>query len=212
MITAHTVVLVISSIVLGCGGSTPDGSRTRSESEPVTLGAPIAASDSDSADTPATKVEPDVEPKVEPGGRLDGIVAAHNSVRERHCAQPLVWSTELAAFAQDWANQLRDRSCAFEHRPRNRFGENLSFLSPVGLGSPDGIVGSWYSEVKKYDFGKPGFSFEAGHFTQVVWKGSSQLGCGIAECDNAELWVCNYATAGNVEGSFKTEVLPTSCR
>lgn len=31
---------------------------------------------------------------------------------------------------------------------------------------------SWYDEIEFYDFGKPDFSSETGHFTQVIWKGS----------------------------------------
>jgi uncharacterized protein YkwD len=206
MTSARAAGFAVTLLLLACGG-TPASSHTTSTQEPAAGGS--TASDVPNSNTPTT---PPAEAGVEPGGRLEGIVAAHNTVRQRHCAPPLAWSAELAAFAQDWANQLRDRSCAFEHRAGNRYGENLSFLSPVGLGNPESIVGSWYGEVEKYDFGKPGFSFEAGHFTQVVWKSTTQLGCGIAECDNAELWVCNYAPAGNVEGSFDSQVLPMSCK
>ena len=39
---------------------------------------------------------------------------------------------------------------------------------------------SWYNELfdPGYDFDQPGFSKGTGHFTQVVWNGSTKLGMG----------------------------------
>lgn len=64
-----------------------------------------------------------------------------------------------------------------------------------------------YEEVQDYDFSKPGFSMETGHFTQVVWKWSTQLGCGVRNCptvgsvsgfDNGGIMVvCRYKPPGN---------------
>ncbi len=58
------------------------------------------------------------------------------------------------------------------------------------------FVQMWYDEIKAYNFNKPGFSKGTGHFTQVVWKSSKQLGCGIA-LSYVKPWysltgVCNY--------------------
>lgn len=40
-------------------------------------------------------------------------------------------------------------------------------------------------EEKMYDYSKPtGFTHETGHFTQTVWKGTKQLGCAFARCDD----------------------------
>lgn len=55
----------------------------------------------------------------------------------------------------------------------------------------------------------------AGHFTQVVWKGSTQVGCGAADCTGHSgvlpaYVVCRYAPAGNFDttAEFKANVLP----
>ena len=94
-----------------------------------------------------------------------------------------------------------------------RYGENLAFFSPVGIADPARVVGGWYAEAERYDFSRPGFSFEAGHFTQVVWVGTREVGCGVARCgDRAEIWVCNYGPPGNVQGEFERNVLPAGCR
>ena len=52
----------------------------------------------------------------------------------------------------------------------------------------------------------------AGRFTQVVWKGSREIGIGRAFADNGQtvFVVCNYLPAGNVIGHFKENVLPSS--
>lgn len=175
---------------------------------------------------PARPAEPDQTPPTapdpapttpaaasgEPAGVMNGIVAAHNQVRALHCAPPLTWSPEIAAVAQKWANHLRDSGCKFEHSPGGKYGENLSYLSPAGIGRPEAITRGWYDEVRDYDFSKPVFGMNTGHFTQVVWRATERIGCGVARCANAELWVCNYDPYGNVRGQFREQVLSTGCK
>jgi hypothetical protein len=47
-----------------------------------------------------------------------------------------------------------------------------------------------------------------GHFTQMVWKGSRELGVGRAVSDNGRRTyvVCNYFPAGNLVGHFEDNV------
>lgn len=142
---------------------------------------------------------------------MNGILAAHNGHRARHCAPALKWSTKVAAVAQRWADALKARNCAFDHSKGNGYGENLFWASGSGT-RPSAVVASWYNEVKLYNFSRPGFTMKTGHFTQVVWVGTTELGCGVARCANgSELWVCNYAPAGN-SGRYAQNVKPTGCR
>lgn len=134
----------------------------------------------------------------------------HNRARAQHCAPALTWSPKVAAAAQRWANHLRDQGCAFEHS-QTEYGENLAAGS-TGSMSPRQAVAMWMEEKRDYDFGRGGFSMKTGHFTQVIWRGSSQLGCGMSSCDGMDIWVCNYAPPGNMEGEYKQNVLPESCR
>ena len=69
--------------------------------------------------------------------------------------------------------------------------------------------------MTSYDFLTPGWNPNAGHFTQVVWKGSTQVGCGAADCSGHSgvlpaYVVCRYAPAGNYDTAtaFKANVLP----
>ncbi|KAI0322086.1 CAP domain-containing protein, partial [Amylostereum chailletii] len=126
-------------------------------------------------------------------------LAAHNTFRALHGANPLSWSDNLASKAQEWAN-----NCVFQHSGGSlgAFGENLS----AGTGD-FGIAPAiklWTDESTEYDPSNPQFS----HFTQVVWKASTQVGCAVADCDGmlgsgvAKFYVCEYDPAGNVIGEF----------
>lgn len=140
---------------------------------------------------------------------LRGILAAHNAVRARHCAPPLVWSAELAAVAQRWADQLRNAGCAFDHS-QTQYGENLAAATAGSL-DHQGVVDMWYREIDQYDFARGGFTMATGHFTQVVWAGSQRLGCGLSSCGGMQTWVCNYDPPGNYGGQFDRNVVPATC-
>ena len=72
---------------------------------------------------------------------------------------------------------------------------------------------AWYSEVSAYNYAAPGFSAATGHFTQLVWKASTSVGCGVSNCGTAKpgilpaYVVCRYAPAGNMLGAFAANVL-----
>lgn len=67
----------------------------------------------------------------------------------------------------------------------------------------------WYVEIKDY---KPGTAvpedlsqFKAGHYTQMVWKKSTQIGAGSAVVKQGRykglvVTVCNYDPPGNFVG------------
>jgi hypothetical protein len=84
-------------------------------------------------------------------------------------------------------------------------------MGTASIMSPQHVVDMWYGERAQYDFGRPGFGMNTGHFTQVVWVGSKRLGCGVSTCRGMQVWVCNYDPPGNFEGQYPKNVLPTSC-
>jgi uncharacterized protein YkwD len=152
---------------------------------------------------------PPPEPLAGPSPDAAAILAAHNDSRARHCASPLAWSADLAQTAQRWADRLA-RSCSLQHSG-GRYGENL-WAGTAGAFPARQVADAWYGEASKYDFERPGFSMQTGHFTQLVWVGSKTLGCGTATCKGLRIWVCNYDPPGNVEGQFRANVWPRSCR
>lgn len=132
---------------------------------------------------------------------LDG----HNTERAAHGAAPLTWSDDLASAAQSWAN-----GCVFQHSGGSLgpYGENLA------AGSGDytiaDAIGDWNAEESSYDPSNP----QPSHWTQVVWKSTTQVGCAVAACSNifppeygvAQYYVCEYSPAGNVIGEFPQNV------
>jgi uncharacterized protein YkwD len=133
------------------------------------------------------------------------ILSLHNSYRAQHFAPPVTWSAELAAGAQKWAE-----NCHIGHAPRGGFGENLAW----GYKRPaSDAVDAWYKEASDYNYGRPGFASSTGHFTQVVWKGTKQIGCGAAICllGSVRYWVCRYSPQGNWAGQFPANV-PKRCK
>ena len=145
-----------------------------------------------------------------PRGDARAFVAAHNRVRAKHCANPLTWSAKLAQVAQKWANSLRDKGCAFGHS-NGAYGENLA-AGTSGTLDPEAVVAMWYDEVAHYRFPDGGFSMQTGHFTQVVWRRTAQVGCGRSHCKDMDIWVCEYDPPGNWEGQYRENVLPVGCR
>ena len=66
--------------------------------------------------------------------------------------------------------------------------ENLS--AGTNLGIPAAIK-MWTDEVSEYDPANPQFS----HFTQVVWKATTQLGCYAATCAPGSIFPANYGVS-----------------
>ena len=66
-------------------------------------------------------------------------------------------------------------------------------------------VGSWASERADYDYGTPtgGTSAMVGHYTQIVWDDSVNIGCGVARCSGGwgTIVVCQYGPGGNYTGN-----------
>ncbi|XP_076868501.1 cysteine-rich venom protein kaouthin-1 [Brachyhypopomus gauderio] len=108
------------------------------------------------------------------------------------------WSNTLAASAQAWTD-----SCTMNHGPVSsrmvngyQVGENL--FKSTDKASWTSVVTAWHSEV--VDFKYPLTSkkdSQTGHYTQVVWYSSYQVGCGVTDCGEFLFYACHYYRAGN---------------
>jgi pathogenesis-related protein 1 len=143
---------------------------------------------------------------------VDGMVAAHNRWRETVGAPPLTYSPVLAAAAQKWANHLKQSNqCRMQHsKPDGRYGENLYWAGAIKWSdgrrelqkvSPKKVVDDWCSERADYDYNNNSCATGkmCGHYTQVVWKSTTTVGCAVAVCDESheQVWVCQYQPPGN---------------
>lgn len=169
--------------------------------------------------TPVEKASPVGTPKkssasISSGGTddfKDECLKKHNHYRAKHGVPLLTLSPKLCDYAQEWANHLA-KSDTFQHRPNNKYGENIYMewsSNPSGKVSGEKSVDSWYSEIKVHKFGREPTSLASGHFTQVIWKSSKELGVAYGRNKNGKTYVvANYDPAGNMIGSFSPNVPP----
>jgi len=143
----------------------------------------------------------------EPPGMV-GMTAAHNAARAAvmPVATPslplMAWSSTVAASAQAFTDK-----CVFADTS-GPYGSNA--FAGTGTYTPADVVAAWVGEDADYDYATNSCAQgkECGHYTQVVWRDSIGLGCGLTNCtDNNpfgngpwQLWVCNYDPAGNYVG------------
>lgn len=134
------------------------------------------------------------------GATIRELLKAHNDVRAQREIAPLQWSPRLAETAQAWAEHLSAIG-ALQHDRSRRVGQNL-FVSYGATSRPSFVVGKWAEESKDYDERRfrcaPGEV--CGHFTQIIWRATKEVGCGVARGGNGEFWVCNYSPPGNFVG------------
>jgi len=144
---------------------------------------------------------------------IEDVVKAHNKYRKTHAkVGDVKHNKDLTVLAQRWADHLaavkvlKHSDDTFKGNP---LGENVaSKWSSAGADyTGQEVVDQWYSEVSKYDFDKGQFMQGTGHFTQVVWKGSKEIGVGKALTSDGRVYVvCNYYPAGNMVGQFGENV------
>ncbi|KAJ3603833.1 hypothetical protein NHX12_028574 [Muraenolepis orangiensis] len=138
------------------------------------------------------------------------FLATHNTYRSKHQSPPLSLSGTLNASAQTWAEYLLNIR-SMQHSDSSD-GENIYYASSSARINLTGkeAVDSWYSEVKDYKYRSPGFKSNTGHFTQVVWKESTEVGVGVATDGKRVFVVGQYRPAGNMNVTeyFERNVLP----
>lgn len=139
------------------------------------------------------------------------VLQAHNECRRKHNVPPATWSKTLAANAQKWANQVAKKGRLEHAHPNQRKGEGEN-IACAGGQPLDGRKATmmWYDEIKDYDFtSKPTYNPNCGHFTQVVWASSTEIGAGIATSKKGmHFVVARYSPGGNNLNLFEDNIKP----
>ncbi|CAL4890690.1 unnamed protein product [Urochloa decumbens] len=130
---------------------------------------------------------------------IDDILKEHNVFRAKEHVPPLTWNATLAKFSQQYAETLKS-DCKMVHST-SPYGENL-MLGSGGV-TWKTTVDQWSDEKKSYHYGSN--SCDAGkmcgHYTAVVWKGTTTVGCGRVVCNNGDnMIMCSYWPPGNYDG------------
>jgi len=127
------------------------------------------------------------------------MLGAHNAIRSRMNLPPFRWSDKLATYSQKWADTLlvKNRS---EHNPDSPYGENI-FITGSGATSTK-VVHEWASESRDYNYRTNECSGDCGHYTQIVWRNSREVGCAAARGAQREISVCSYDPPGNYRNEW----------
>ncbi|MGH6888022.1 MAG: CAP domain-containing protein [Rhizomicrobium sp.] len=133
------------------------------------------------------------------------LLAAHNKYRAALGESALRWSDDLAASASAWAQHLANDVHALKHSGALAKGENLAMWS-AGRASLTQLVDLWGAE--KHYFVEASFPNVSttgnwrtvAHYTQMIWRNTTEVGCGLATGGGNDYLVCQYSPQGNFMG------------
>jgi len=192
-------------------------SKTEIEAQPQLATSPAGKTPSDSSSNSS----------LDPGNDfIQNALYHHNIHRSNHSAPVVSWCIDLA----DAAHQLAS-SCKYGHNTNlgvGGYGQNIAMYAATdNLGTEldfirTSITEYWYNgEISLYGNaygGEPNMTtfHDWGHFSQIVWKDTVEVGCAVAYCGPETglarypgfYSVCNYSPAGNRRGQFAANVLP----
>lgn len=141
------------------------------------------------------------------GNLADRLLAAHNRERAAMDLPGLRWNNRLAADAARWAGQLATRK-VLQHEngaAGSGQGENL-WIGTANRFTPETMVGAWVAEKTHFVAGafphvsRTGRRHDVAHYTQVIWRDTTDVGCAIASGQEYDVLVCRYREVGNVAG------------
>jgi len=137
------------------------------------------------------------------------LLASHNRERAARNVPALRWDPGLAASAASYGPALSALG-GLRHSPRaNRPGqaENL-WMGTRGAFAPEQMVGSWIEERQYFRAGifpnvsSTGNWLDIGHYSQLIWRGTTAVGCAVHRDARWEFLICRYSPKGNIDGKL----------
>jgi hypothetical protein len=136
------------------------------------------------------------------------ILALHNRERAEVGAPPIRWDPALAESAATYGPTLaglgRLQHSPRETRPGQR--ENLA-MGSTGYFQLEDLVGFWISEKRNFQPGmfpnvsRTGQWKDVAHYTQMIWKGTTNVGCALYRDRGRDYLICRYSPPGNADGA-----------
>ena len=161
--------------------------------------------------------EPDrvTEPRTRAGSYPRGAALLKQAMLQGHAAAraavgmpPLEWDDALALDAARYAATLVAPG-RFRHAAQplgvGREGETL-FMGSRGAYSYREMVDLWVAEKKDFvdaetpNFSRTGHGEDVAHYTQIIWRATTHVGCAMASNARDDYLVCRYLPPGNIIG------------
>jgi hypothetical protein len=160
------------------------------------------------------------------------VVTHHNIHRANNSAGALSWDANLANIALEIAN-----SCNYAHNTEaggGGYGQNIaagapadnvtSVISDLFYNGEIGNYAGMYGQATPANIDDTTAFDGYGHYTQIVWVGTTHVGCATVDCTGRgngpqglgnvgsnvppHFTVCNYSPPGNYLGEFDKNVVP----
>jgi len=131
----------------------------------------------------------------------------HNKYRTMLGISKLTYSNTLASSALKYAKTLANRNGLGHSKGRNNIGENLA-MGTSRTFDHLALIGLWTKEKKNFmnkkwpNVSRTGNWKDVAHYSQIVWRNTKQVGCGVATNSKNRFIVCHYKPTGNWVGSF----------
>jgi uncharacterized protein YkwD len=131
----------------------------------------------------------------------------HNQERNSLGLTSLTWNADLATTSQTWADYLASIGSLIHSPNRVHIGENLAYRTyHNGIDSTPKLIQGWLDEKQYFingrypDISTTGNVEDVGHYSQIVWRNTKELGCALSRNNGDDYMVCQYGPSGNWEG------------
>ncbi|XP_078365287.1 uncharacterized protein LOC144649629 [Oculina patagonica] len=203
----------------GASGAT-GASATSAPSAPLAPSAPSAPSSPSGAfgpSSPQVTTGPGAILTPEDNQFINDMVAIHNELRSVHFSPPIQNNTDMSIAAKQYAQVLAKEKDLRHSSPLDRPQQGESLAMGCTTAAGEGItakeaITKWYDEACCHNFSIHGFQNISGHFSQLVWKATEEIGVGRAFGTkwgmNCTFIVARYKPKGNInsEALFKENV------
>lgn len=149
---------------------------------------------------------PSVPAITDPNFQAD-VLKAHNDERRLVGVGDLVWSPALAAEAKQWADTIAPYG-RIQHANQGKHGENI-WLNTKDRRTVGSMIAGWAIERAMYipggrhpNISTTGNWHDVGHYTQMVWAATTEVGCAIGRGPEKDILVCRYNPIGNFRGQM----------